>query len=179
MFLPGAFYPGCISPLINTGLKKKRYCLGRDTGLSVASRHCLTERTAHLFIKNGGTQKLVSRRDFNGTSDGDVWLASSLRYQVLESHSPWLLAPLPLHPLHPHSHPHHIHFTSHPSTLFHSHSIHSHRIHSHHLYHKHIYTRHMPVGYHTGHPPTSLRSTSICTPPIHTPRLGIGKGDFA
>ena len=116
------------------------------------------------------------RGTFNGTSDGDVWLASSLRLQVLESLSPWLLAPLPLHP---HSHPHHIHFTSHPSTLFHSHSIHSHRIHSHHLYHKHIYTRHMPVGYHTGHPPTSLRSTSICTPPIHTPRLGIETGDNA
>ena len=91
----------------------------------------------------------------------------------------------------PHCHFIHIHInttsTSHHIHLhyFHSHRIHLHRIHSRssHLYHKHIYTRHilcLPAGYHTGHPPTSLpRSTSICTPPIHTPRLGIETGDNA
>ena len=115
---------------------------------------------------------------FNGTSDDDVWLASSLRLQVPESHSPWLLAPLPLHP---HPHTHHIHSTSHPFALF---------PHAQHLFTSHTLAfqslvpqahLHTPAGYHTGHPPTSLpRPTSIChTPPIHTPRLGIEIGDDA
>ena len=71
----------------------------------------------HFPVNKYGPQKKTGgiERPFNGTSDGDVWLASSLRLQVLESLSPWLLAPFPIHP---HSHPHHIHFTSHPFALF-------------------------------------------------------------
>ena len=97
---------------------------------------------------------------------------------MLESHSPWLLAPLPHLP---HLHTCHIHFISYPFALFPlaQHSFTSHTL----AFPSLVPQAHLqtPAGCHAGHPPTSLpRPTSIChTPPIHTPRLGIEIGDDA
>ena len=90
---------------------------------------------------------------FNGTSDGDVRLASSLRFASTGESFAMAAGPIATSFI-----TYHIHFTSHPFASF---PLAQHPFTSHTLAFPPLVPQahlHMPAGYHTGHPPITPKA---------------------